>query len=215
VQPVTLPVQTGTGPAGSAKTTGSESVALTFDDGPDPQYTPQILDMLKASGVKATFCLVGRQAKANPGLVRRIFAEGHTLCAHTWAHSLDIGKQSEAVILNDLQETNNAIRAAVPNAPIQYFRAPGGNFTPLLVGLAANLGMRSLYWAVDTRDWEYSKWGHGQSMVNHIIGVVQTKTRRGSIILSHDYRKPDTITAYKTLLPWLKANVTLIAMPVS
>jgi peptidoglycan/xylan/chitin deacetylase (PgdA/CDA1 family) len=215
VIPANLPVATGTGPAGSAKTTGNASVALTFDDGPDPTYTPQILDLLKANGVKATFCLVGRQVKANPGLVRRIVAEGHTLCDHTWAHSLTLGTQSKEVILKDLQDTNNAIREAAPNAKIRYFRAPGGNFTPLLVGVATELGMKSIYWAVDTRDWEYSKWGHGQSMVDHIIQTVESKIRRGSIVLSHDYKKPDTITAYKTLLPWLKAHVTLIAMPVA
>jgi peptidoglycan/xylan/chitin deacetylase (PgdA/CDA1 family) len=215
VIPLNLPVATGKGPAGSARTTGSASVALTFDDGPDPTYTPQILDLLKANDVKATFCLVGRQVKANPGLVRRIVAEGHTLCNHTWAHSLTLGTQSKEVILKDLQDTNNAIREAAPDAKIQYFRAPGGNFTPLLVGVAAELGMKSIYWAVDTRDWEYSRWGHGQSMVNHIVQTVESETRRGSIVLAHDYKKPDTITAYKTLLPWLKAHVTLTAMPVA
>jgi peptidoglycan/xylan/chitin deacetylase (PgdA/CDA1 family) len=197
------------------RTTGGVGVALTFDDGPDPVYTPQILDMLKAQGVKATFCLVGKQVKANPGLVRRIVAEGHTVCDHTWAHSLDLGKQSKEVILKDLQDTNNAIHAAAPNAKIQYFRAPGGNFTPLLVATASELGMHSLYWTLDTRDWEYTKWGHGQSMVDHIIGTVQSKVRRGSIVLSHDYKKPDTITAYKTLLPWLKASVSLIPLPLT
>jgi peptidoglycan/xylan/chitin deacetylase (PgdA/CDA1 family) len=215
VVPANLPVATGKGPAGSIRTTGNDKVALTFDDGPDPTYTPKILDLLKANGVKATFCLVGKQVTANPGLVRRIVAEGHTVCDHTWSHSLDIGKQTKEAILADLQATNNAIHAAAPNAKIQYFRAPGGNFTPLLVSVAAEMGMRSLYWTLDTRDWEYSKWGHGDSMVTHIIGTVETKVRRGSIVLSHDFRKPDTIAAYKTLLPWLKANVTLVAMPLA
>lgn len=215
VVPANLPVATGKGPDGSMKTTGGPGVALTFDDGPDPVYTPKMLDLLKANGVKATFCLVGKQAKAYPSLVRRIVNEGHTLCDHTWAHSLEIGKQTKEVILADLQDTNNAIRSAVPNAKIRYFRAPGGNFTPLLVEVAAEMGMRSLYWSLDTRDWEYSKWGHGQSMVDHIVGTVQTKIRRGSVVLSHDFKKPDTLTAYRTLLPWLKANVTLIALPVT
>ncbi len=195
-------------------TTGGPEVALTFDDGPDPTYTPKLLDLLNAEGVKATFCLVGKRAKANPALVRRIVEEGHTLCNHSWAHALDLGKQSSQAILADLTETNNAIRAAVPDATIRYFRAPGGNFTPALVDAASALGMRSLYWAVDTRDWDFAAYGHGQTMVNHIIGVVQSKTRRGSIVLAHDLNKPDTITAYRTLLPWLKANVTLVALPV-
>jgi peptidoglycan/xylan/chitin deacetylase (PgdA/CDA1 family) len=195
-------------------TTGGPEVALTFDDGPDPTYTPKLLDMLKAQDVKATFCLVGRRVRANPGLVRRIVEEGHTLCNHTWSHALDLGKQSTEAMLEDLGETNDAIQAAVPGAKIRYFRAPGGNFTPALVAAATHLGMRSLYWSVDTRDWDFAAYGHGQTMVNHIIATVQSKTRRGAIVLSHDLNKPDTLTAYRTLLPWLKANVTLIALPV-
>jgi peptidoglycan/xylan/chitin deacetylase (PgdA/CDA1 family) len=214
VVPVNLPMQTGTGPAGSLRSTGSESVALTFDDGPDPVYTPQMLDLLKAHGVKATFCLIGRLADAYPAIVARIAAEGHTLCNHTWSHSLDLGKQTKEVMLNDLMATSNVIHKAAPGAPIKYFRAPGGYFTTTLVEVATSLGMRSMYWGVDTRDWETSKWGTGQTMVNHIVSVIETKTRRGSIILSHDAHKPDTLAAYKQVLPWLQANVKLIPMPV-
>ena len=192
--------------------TGTDGVALTFDDGPDPTYTPQILDLLSEHNVKATFCLVGRLARAYPDLVRRIAADGHTLCNHTWAHALDIGQQSKEAILKDLVDTNNAIRAAVPNAPIRYFRAPGGNFTPVLVGMAGSLGMHSIYWSVDPKDWDFTKYGRGQSMVDHIIATIQAKVRPGAIVLSHDYMKPDTVAAYKTLLPWLKANVTLVAL---
>ena len=75
------------------KPTGTKAVALTFDDGPDRTYTPRMLDLLKANGVKATFCLVGKQAKAYPELVRRIVAEGHTLCNHTYDHSLNLASE--------------------------------------------------------------------------------------------------------------------------
>lgn len=213
VNPASLPAATNHGPFGSMATTGTKSVALTFDDGPEPVGTPQILDLLKANGVKATFCLVGRQANAYPGLVRRIVAEGHTLCNHTYNHPTDLGKKTQDVMLKEIQDTSNAIRRAVPNAVIKYFRAPGGNFTAELVSVAASRGMRPLYWSLDTRDWEFSKYPKGSAMTNHIIAVVQSKIRRGSIILSHDYKKPDTIAAYRKLLPWLKANVTLVPLP--
>jgi peptidoglycan/xylan/chitin deacetylase (PgdA/CDA1 family) len=193
--------------------TGSRSVALTFDDGPDPVNTPKMLDLLKKNRVKATFCLVGTQVRANPALVRRIVKEGHTLCNHSWRHRLDLAKQPDDVVLKDLQATNDAIRAAVPDAKIKYFRAPGGNFDRHLVNLAASLGMKSLYWAVDPRDWDASHYGKGTAMVNHIISVIKTHARPGAVILSHDFKKPDTITAYKTLLPWLKAHYKLIALP--
>lgn len=213
--PLSRPIATGTGPGGSLMTTGTQSVALTFDDGPDPINTPKILDMLKQCGVKATFCLVGFRARDRPDLVRRIYDEGHTICNHSWQHLFDLAKRPDDYILRDLNKTNNEIHKIVPGAPISYFRAPGGNFTQHLVDLAGSLGMKSIYWKIDPRDWESAKYGKGSSMVNHIVSVIEAQTRPGVIILSHDNGKPDTITAYRTLLPWLKARFTLIALPTS
>jgi peptidoglycan-N-acetylglucosamine deacetylase len=206
---------TGSGPAGSLRSTGTPAVALTFDDGPDPINTPKLLDMLKQCGVKATFCLVGFRARDRPELVRRIVAEGHTVCNHSWQHLLDLGAQTrtDEYIKHDLRATTDAIRKAAPNAKVAYFRAPGGNFTPRLVKIAADLGMKSIYWSLDPRDWEKTVYGTGSSMVNHVISAVENGTRPGAIVLSHDNGKPDTITAYRTLLPWLKARFKLIALP--
>ncbi len=201
------------GPAGSVLTTGSDSVALTFDDGPWPEHTPQMLDLLKQHGVQATFCVIGKHAQVYPDLIRRILAEGHTLCNHSWRHDLELGTRGEAAIRDDLVATNKAIRDAAPDAKISYFRAPGGNFTPEIVAIAKSMEMTSIYWHVDTRDWEVSKYGHGQTMVNHIVSTVQDKCRRGSIILAHDKSKPDTVTAFKTLVPWLKQRYKLIPLP--
>ncbi|GHJ49529.1 hypothetical protein Cs7R123_68710 [Catellatospora sp. TT07R-123] len=208
------PQATGTGPAGSILRTGTDAVALTFDDGPDPINTPKILDMLKQCGVKATFCLVGFRARDRPDLVRRIYAEGHTLCNHSWQHLTDLGKRTHKAIVDDLTGTNKAIHAIVPDAKIAYFRAPGGNFTAEMVQIAKDLGMASIYWHVDPRDWDSSAFGKGSKMVNHVISAVEGNVRPGSIILSHDNGKPDTITAYRTLLPWLAARFDLIALPV-
>jgi len=213
VQPAKLPQTGGSGPAGSRRSTGNATVALTFDDGPDPVNTTRLLDLLKKNGVKATFCVVGFRARDNGDLIRRIVAEGHTICNHSWQHLMDLGQRTDEEIIKDLRATNNAILKAAPNAKIKYFRAPGGNFTPRLVALAKSLGMTSLYWSIDTRDWEHSVYGHGTTMVNHIISTVKTQTRPGAIVLSHDNGKPDTITAYATLLPWLKPRFRLVALP--
>jgi peptidoglycan-N-acetylglucosamine deacetylase len=213
--PLNRPQAQGHGPAGSVSVTGTQSVALTFDDGPDPINTPKMLDMLKQCGVKATFCLVGFRARDHPDLVRRIVAEGHTLCNHSWQHLLDLAAdaRTDAYIKRDLQHTNEVIHAAVPDARISYFRAPGGNFTPRLVQIAKDLGMTSIYWSVDPRDWETSKYGTGSAMTNHVISAVESDVRPGSIVLSHDNGKPTTIAAYRVLLPWLKARFKLIALP--
>jgi peptidoglycan-N-acetylglucosamine deacetylase len=212
-RPSKLPRATGTGPSGSMLVTGNSTVALTFDDGPDPTYTPKILDLLKRYGIKATFCVVGFRARDNPSLIKRIVAEGHTLCNHSWQHLMDLDTRSDSDIINDLKATNNAIHKAVPKARIRYFRAPGGNYNTRLVALAASLGMKSLYWTVDPRDWEFTVYGHGSTMVSHIIAAVKAYTRPGAIVLSHDLNKPDTITAYATLLPWLKGRFVLVALP--
>ncbi|MCO8272985.1 polysaccharide deacetylase family protein [Actinoplanes sp. TRM 88003] len=201
------------GPAGSHMLTGTKGVALTFDDGPDPHETPKLLALLAQHKVKATFCLVGVQVKRHPEIVRKIVAQGHTLCNHTWDHSLKIGKDPADKIKADLGRTNAAIHRAAPNAKIKYFRAPGGNFTPRLVGTAEQMGMTSIYWKVDPRDWSHRK---GETSAVHqakVVKQIEKHCRPGAIVLSHDYAQPDTIAAYKKLIPWLKKRYTLIALP--
>jgi peptidoglycan/xylan/chitin deacetylase (PgdA/CDA1 family) len=198
-----------TGPAGSLRHTAGATIALTFDDGPDPVQTPKLLDLLKKNDVKATFCLVGTRAKAYPDLVRRIVAEGHALCNHSWSHSLKLGRGKPDEIRADLDDTNKAILAAVPDAAIPYFRAPGGNFTPALVGIAKELGMGSLYWAVDPRDWDQPADEDDTKHVDRVVTTVEKSVRKGSIVLSHDFDQPQTIVAYETLIPWLKDRFEL------
>jgi peptidoglycan/xylan/chitin deacetylase (PgdA/CDA1 family) len=200
------------GPGGSVRRTGSEGVALTFDDGPDPVNTPLILDVLRQHGVKATFCLVGFRARDDPDLVRRIAGEGHTLCNHSWQHLFNLAKRPPEYIRADLVRTNETIRAAAPGARIGYFRAPGGYFTAGLSALASGLGMAPIYWEVDPRDWDH-RGATDQAHIARVIGAVQKYTRPGSIVLSHDNGQPDTIEAYRTLLPWLKARFNLVALP--
>ncbi|BCJ44571.1 hydrolase [Actinoplanes ianthinogenes] len=202
-----------TGPAGSRLTTGTKAVALTFDDGPDPANTPALLKILAKEKVKATFCLVGENVKAHPDLVRKIAAGGHALCNHTWNHDLRLGKKKPAQIRADMQRTNAAIRAAVPNAKIAYFRAPGGNFTGQIVKVAKELGMSSIYWKVDPRDWEHGRTESDGAHTNRVIGSVKRNTHAGAIVLSHDYAQPDTIRAYRVLIPWLRKRFHLIALP--
>jgi len=197
------------GPGNSLRTTGSQAIALTFDDGPDPVQTPRILAMLEAQQVKATFCLVGDQVRKHPEIVRQIVAGGHALCNHTWNHSLTIGKDQPEKIRADLDRTNAAIRAAVPDAEIPFFRAPGGNFTERLVTVAGDAGMASLYWEVDPRDWDHPAGETSAAHVRRLIAEVRANVRPGAIVLSHDFNQPETIAAYEKLLPWLKERFSI------
>ncbi|MFU8851173.1 polysaccharide deacetylase family protein [Micromonospora sp. SL1-18] len=196
-------------PAGVLMTTGSAQVALTFNDGPDPTWTPLVLKALRQFHVKATFCLLGKHAQAYPELVRAIVADGHTVCNHTWNEDLDLGSRPRLEIEGDLLRTSQAIHAAAPHAPIKYFRQPGGNWTPQLVAIAQDLGMTSLHWVVDPRDWE-------EPQATAIISTVSKGTGAGSIVLFHDGGgdRQNTVTALTTLLPDLLSRFQLEALPV-
>jgi peptidoglycan/xylan/chitin deacetylase (PgdA/CDA1 family) len=201
------------GPYGAREVTGSADVALTFDDGPDPVNTPLMLDALRECGVKATFCVIGNKVSLYADVIRRIVAEGHTLCNHTWSHNTQLGSYGQAAIRQELQRTNDALHAIVPNAPIAYFRAPGGMWTADYVTVARQLGMTPLDWSVDPWDWNFAKYGTGDAMTTHVVSWVEANVRPGSIVLSHDNEKPATVAAYRILLPWLKARFILIALP--
>ncbi|MFC4149049.1 polysaccharide deacetylase family protein [Micromonospora mangrovi] len=186
-------------PVGLDRSSGDRSVALTFDDGPDPRWTPQLLDQLRAAHVTATFCLIGRQVQRHPELVARIVREGHQLCNHSWRHDLNLGRRPVADIRADLLRTNRAIHAAVPNAKVSWFRQPGGRWTPEEVEVARQLGMRSLHWSVDPRDWDKPTSQTITTRVEHAV-------KPGAVVLMHDGggdRRP-TLTACRHLIPDLK-----------
>jgi peptidoglycan/xylan/chitin deacetylase (PgdA/CDA1 family) len=203
------------GPDELMRRTGSSAVALTFDDGPDPVVTPKLLDLLKKQKVKATFCVVGHRARDNPAIIQRMVAEGHTLCNHSWQHLDNLGKLDQKKIRNDLAATNKWIRRAVPDVPIEYFRAPYGYFTPRLNKIALEMGMKLLSWNVDDQSWASKKYGKGAKLVAHMTKLVKKHTRKGSIVLSHEMAKPWTVTAYRSLLPWLKKRFKLIPLAVT
>jgi peptidoglycan/xylan/chitin deacetylase (PgdA/CDA1 family) len=199
-----------------AKTTSTDGVALTFDDGPGDQTMP-ILNLLRAWGVKATFCLIGENARERPDLVQAIVRDGHTLCNHTWLHDLDLGQRSAEVIRSDLQRTNDEIHKAVPGMPIKYFRHPGGNWTPAAVQVAQELGMTSIDWDTDPLDWNTAAYSAGAMMINHIVETVKQGVQPGSIVLSHDGGgdRTSTVAAYEALLPYLiqERHLRLVALP--
>jgi peptidoglycan-N-acetylglucosamine deacetylase len=166
---------------GVIRTTGrsGQTVALTFSSGPDPLYTPDILAILDAHGVKATFCILGTQAEEHPQLVEQIAAEGHVLCDHTMTYDYALAARDDATIRAEIEGGLSAIRAAVPDASVPFFRAPGGNFSAKLVDIAASFDQASLGWNVDPRDWETP----GAAAIRaSVVDAVQP----GSIVVLHD-----------------------------
>ena len=178
---------------------GDQVVALTFDDGPSPEHTPQVLDVLAEHHAVATFCMVGTQVRRYPDLVRRVVDAGMRLCNHTVHHDEHLATRPAAAIEKDLTDASAALRAAAgDDVPIGYFRAPGGNWTEPLEKTAARHGMRPLGWSVDPRDWS-------RPGVRKIVTAVEKNVRPGSVVLMHDGggRRDQTVAALRTLLPWL------------
>ncbi|MEV0648159.1 polysaccharide deacetylase family protein [Phytomonospora sp. NPDC050363] len=188
-------------------TTGGKSVALTFDDGPDPTWTPKVLGKLREYGIKATFCLIGKNADAYPDLVADIVRDGHTLCNHSWGHDLKLGKKEPADIRADMQRTNDAIHRGAPGADIAYFRHPGGAWTNKAIDVAEELGMKSLNWTVDPADWE-------KPPAKTIAARVIDDTQKGSVVLMHDGGgdRSRTLEALDKILPNLQDRFKLVAL---
>ncbi|CAM3320285.1 polysaccharide deacetylase family protein [Stackebrandtia soli] len=209
VDPPVIDDATRGGPYGSVDVTGSEAVALTFDDGPHPVWTPKVLAKLRESGVTATFCVIGRQARQYPELIREIVADGHTLCNHSWNHEFDLGKQSRAAIAKNLKRTNAAIRAAVPDARIGYFRQPGGEWTKRVISVSEKLGMAPVHWSVDPSDWNSER--KATQINKQVVGDVEA----GDIVLMHDGGgdRARTLKALSPILSDLSSRFILIGLP--
>jgi peptidoglycan/xylan/chitin deacetylase (PgdA/CDA1 family) len=186
-------------PDGVQRRVVAPAVALTFDDGPDPRWTPAVLALLRQYRVRATFCLVGVHVTAHPELVRRIAADGHALCDHTWDHDERLRTRSPAAIRADLARTYDVIVRASGGLAPAYFRAPGGKWSPGVVAAARRLGLRPLGWSVDPRDWT-------RPPAASIVRTVLAGTRAGGpVVLMHDGYgdRSATLAALRVILPAL------------
>ena len=183
-------------------------VALTVDDGPNPVWTPRILQALAAAHAHATFCLIGRQAQQYPALVRAIVAGGHTLCNHTWDHDERLAQRPVADITKELSKAQAAITQASGGVAPRFFRAPGGSWSAQDMLIARRLHLTPLKWSVDPRDW--AKPGTAR-----VIGVVMATVRPGSIVLLHDGggNRDQTLAALRYFLRRLPAYRYAFAVP--
>ena len=177
--------------------TGRQCVALTFDDGPHPKYTPLILDILKAEGVQATFFAVGTNAETYPNLIRRIEAEGHELGNHTYNHN-HVGKMSRQALAEDISLCAGSIARITGHSPC-YFRPPEGVCNQDVKEICEKSGMTIVMWSVDTRDWAHPT-------VREMCENVRCNTRPGSIILMHDFigKNSPTPEALRQIIPILR-----------
>jgi peptidoglycan/xylan/chitin deacetylase (PgdA/CDA1 family) len=160
-----------------ARGAGSGTIALTFDDGPDPRFTPAVLDILREHGVAASFFCVGINATAHPDLVARIAGAGHLVGNHTWSHPY-LPDLTRDELLRQVDATGAALATATGGAG-DLVRPPYGGRTPDVLRWLAGHGLTTVLWDVDAGDW-------AAPGVDAITGRVTGTVTDGSVILMHD-----------------------------
>jgi peptidoglycan-N-acetylglucosamine deacetylase len=158
-------------------------LALTFDDGPNPAWTPRLLNILAEHNVHATFFMVGKFAKSEPELARRVADAGHLIGNHTWSHP-DLSRTRAPNILDELTRTSD-ILAEIAGKPIRYFRPPFGARRPYVLKLARQLGLIPVTWNAMTNDWKESS---AEKIAQNLIRKIDSNQSSGyaSNIVLHD-----------------------------
>ncbi|MGJ8633078.1 MAG: polysaccharide deacetylase family protein [Luteolibacter sp.] len=153
-------------------------IAITFDDGPHPQNTPRLLDMLAQRNIKATFYVIGRSVNQHPGILRRTVAEGHEIGNHSQTHRL-LSKLGDSEVRKEMQQCQDAIGRAAGVRP-RTMRPPYGGLLQRQRELIMNeFGYPTILWSVDPLDWRRP----GPSVV---ASRILSATTAGGIVLAHD-----------------------------
>lgn len=178
--------------------TNEKLLALTFDDGPDEDFTPQILDILKKYDVKATFYVIGEKVKYNKKIIKRQFDEGHEIGNHTYTH-INVSKNGYNKIRKEVIDTQNTVKSVTGVYP-KTFRPPYRAVSKDMCDIIKQEGMNIVLWSyVDARDW-------ANPGVKSIVGCIENGIKNGGIILLHDYNKirnckSQTIEALDRIIP--------------
>lgn len=178
---------------------GSRRIALTFDDGPHPRYTGEILDILEEFGVEATFFVVGVNAERYPELLLRELEEGHEIGNHSYTH-YHVADLSAEEFARDLDACSTAIQR-ITGERARLFRPPEGVCTDATKTICGDHHYTIVMWSVDTRDWAHTP-------VDEICRNVRENAKDGSIILMHDFtgKNSPTPAALRRIIPMLQES---------
>lgn len=185
-------------------------VALTFDDGPDPHYTPSILAVLDSAGVKATFFEIGQMVEAHPQVASSVARDGMLIGDHTESHP-DLAKMNDQQVTRQIEVCAGNILRFTGVRP-HWFRFPYGAITPNVRSIAARLGFKVAEWDVDSNDWR-------KPPASSIAAFVTAHVHPGDVVLMHDGGgdRSRTVAALPVIIRMLKARgyrfVTLDELP--
>jgi peptidoglycan-N-acetylglucosamine deacetylase len=182
-----------------------DAVALTFDDGPDPTFTPQVLARLAELDVQATFFMCGAAAARHPELVRLVVDAGHTIGGHTW-HHVDVRGLGEAAWQAQVERTHELL-ADLTGRPVRYFRPPWGDYDRRALQRLEEREVLPILWSGWGRDWERTE-------PAGIVAEVRRGLRPGAVILLHD-ACGDALAPDATLRPGTVTDrsATVAALP--
>ncbi|HRN61944.1 MAG TPA: polysaccharide deacetylase family protein [Luteimonas sp.] len=185
--------------------TAERTLYLSFDDGPDPGFTPPILDLLKAHGATASFFLIGDRIDQHPAVVERIVAEGHTLGNHSWDHPF-MSDLPLAGQLDQIARTDAAL-ARYDGHATHPFRPPCGVLPARLLAHFARIGRGIAFWSYDSHDYE-------RLPADILFERMQADPPGvGDVVLMHD-DSADSVDLLARLLPqWREQGYTVRAMP--
>lgn len=173
----------------------TRAVALTFDDGPDGQVTPMILDVLKEHNVKAAFFIIGDKAERNPEVIKRIDAEGHIIGGHSYSHHFFFDLFSRRRITTEMKRTSDIV-FSLTGKRMLLFRPPYGVTNPTLARAIRAMNYTSVGWSLKSNDTVIKD---DDLLFNQLTSGVN----KGDIILFHD-NKPWVVILLKTFIPYLK-----------
>lgn len=162
-------------PEAAADEREEKKIALTFDDGPHPQYTEQLLDGLKERGVQVTFFVTGEHAELHPDIIARMHEEGHLIGNHTYSH-MQLRKGNREEFKEELVRTNEVLEEII-GEDVEYVRPPYGSWDK---SFEKELNMFPVLWTIDPLDW-------CSGNVSCIVGRIVNKAGENDIILMHDY----------------------------
>ncbi len=172
------------------------NIAITFDDGPDPVYTPRVLDVLAEYGAKATFFCIGNKIQGNEELLRRIFNEGHSIGNHTYEHAISFPFWTPGRMVQSVIKADNEIKRVI-HQETKLFRPPFGVVNNFVAVMISRLHKNSIGWSIRTKDTKFGP--------TKVLRKVFLNIKPGSVILLHDSHEY-IVTELKQILEYCKRH---------
>ena len=185
-------------------TTQQNTISLTFDDGPHPEYTPKVLELLKEFNSKASFFLIGKNAEKYPELVQQIIEEGHVIGSHSYAHTNNYGFLSRNEVTKDVMKSQKVL-FDITKKRVQYFRPPFGVTNPNIARAVKNLSLKTFGWSVRSYDTV-------AKTPEKVFKKVTADLKNGDIVLLHDTSKLSVEVLEKVLQHLKTKNIKSVTL---